>query len=113
VFHNVKIVGNRNMLCCHAEFKDLNVSNVMVCINLKTTTNSVGIAKLMKRLTHHALKPKKVNHAHMSSNVQTAKMTIRQILTYVHSGNIGSTGNSITKRLSRSMKTGPSQFAQL
>jgi len=84
----------------------------MVCINPKTTTNLVDVAKLMKRPTHHVSKPEKVNCAHISSNVQTAKMTIRWILTYIHSRNIGSTRNGITKRLSRSVKTGPSQFAQ-
>jgi len=110
MFHNVKIVGNRDIPLCHAEFKNLNVSNAMVCINPKTTANSVGIAKLMKRPTHHTSKPKKANCAHTSLNVQTAKVTIRQIITYVCSGNIGLTGNGITKRLSRSMKTEPSQF---
>jgi len=56
VFYNVKVVGNGNMPLCHVEFKNLNASNTMVYINSKTTTNSVGVAKLIKRLTHHALK---------------------------------------------------------
>ena len=86
------------------------MSNAIVHINPKTTANSVGITKLMKRPTHNTLKLKKANCAHTPLNVQTAKVTIRQIITYVCSGNIGLTGNGITKRLSRSMKTGPSQF---
>ena len=113
VFHNIKIVGNGDMPLCHAEFKDQNVSNAIVHINPKTTTNSVGVAKLIKRPTHHALKWKKVNYTCISSNVQTAKVIIRWILTYVCSGNIGSTRNGITKRISRFVKTGQNQFAQL
>jgi len=59
VFHNVKIVGNGNILLCYAEFKNLNTSNATVCINLKTTANSVIVAKLMKRLTHHTSNEKR------------------------------------------------------
>jgi len=113
VFHNVKIIGNGDTLLCHVKFKDLNISNAIVWINPKTTTNLVGVAKLMKRPIHYASKQKKVNCAHMSSNVQTAEVIIRWILTYVHSGNIGLTRNSITKRILRSVKTGQNQFAQL
>ena len=82
----------------------------MVYINLKTTANLVGTAKQITRSIHHTLKLKKANHACMFLSVQIAKVTIRQTLTYVCSGNIGLTGNGITKRLLRSVKTGLSQF---
>jgi len=113
VFHNVKIVGNRDTLLCLAEFKDLSVSNVMVHINLKTIINSVGVAKPMKRPTYHILKQKKANYAHTSSSILIAMEITRWILIYVCSGNIGSTKNGTTKSISRSMKTGQNQFAQL
>ena len=121
MFHNVKIVGNRDILLCLAEFKDLSVLNVMVYINLKTIINSVGVAKPMKRPTYHTLKQKKANYAHTSSSILIAMEITRWILIYVCSGNIGSicsgnigsTKNSTTKSISRSMKTGQNQFAQL
>ena len=59
MFHNVKIVGNRNIPLCLAEFKDLSASNAMVHINLKTIVNLVSVAKPMKRLTHLTSKQKK------------------------------------------------------
>ena len=59
MFHNVKIVGNRNIPLCLAEFKDLSASNAMVHINLKTIVNLVGVPKPMKRLTHLTSKQKK------------------------------------------------------
>jgi len=101
------------MPLCLAEFKNLSTSNTMVCINLKTTINLVGAAKLMKRPTHLTSKLKKANCAHMSLSVLIAMVITRQILIYVCSGNIGSTKNGITKSISRSMKTGQNLFAQL
>ena len=85
----------------------------MAHINLEITANLVGAAKQMTRSIHHVSKLKKANYAYMFLSVQIAEVTIRQTLTYVCSGNIGLTGNSTTKRLLRSMKTGLSQFAQL
>jgi len=113
VFHNVKIVGNRNTLLCLAEFKDLGASNAMVCINPKTTVNLVSATKAMKKPTHLTSKLKKVNHTHTSSSVLIAMAITRQILIYFHSGNIGSTKNGTIKSISRSMKTEQNLFAQL
>ena len=113
VFLNVKIAGNGNTPPYHAEFKEQNVSSATAHINPKTTTNLIGAAKQITRSIYHILKQKKVNCAHICSSVQITEVTIRQILTYVHSGNIGSTRNSTTKSILRSMETGPSQFAQL
>jgi len=101
------------MLPYRVGFKEQNVSSAIARINLKTTINLVGAAKQITRSIHYALKLKKANHAHMFISVQIAKETIRQTLTYVCSGNIGSTKNGITKRPSKSVKTGPSQFTQL
>jgi len=67
----------------------------------------------MTRSIYYVSKQKKANHTHMCSSVQIAKVTIRQILTYIHSENIGSTGNGITKSILRSMKTKPSQFTMI
>jgi len=77
VFCNVKIVENRDIPLCFTEFKDLNVLNVIVCINPKTTVNSVGTAKLMKRPSHLVSKLKKTNYAHMSSSVLIAVVITR------------------------------------
>jgi len=59
VFHNVKIVGNRNMPLCLAEFKNLSASNAIVYINPKTIINLVGIAKPIKKTNPPCLKTKK------------------------------------------------------
>ena len=99
MYLNVKIAGNRDMLPYHVEFKEQNVLSAIVHINLKTTTNLVGTAKQMTRSIHHALKLKKANHDLMFLSIQIAKVTIRWTLTYIHSGNIGSTGNGTIKRL--------------
>jgi len=69
VFCNVKIVENRDIPLCLAKFKNLNVLNVIVCINPKTTVNSVDTAKLMKKPCYLVSKLKKTNHAHMSLSV--------------------------------------------
>ena len=76
-FHNVKIVGNRDMPLYLAEFKDLNALNTTVHTNLRTTANSVGVAKPMRRLILFVLKWKKANCAHTSLNILTAKAIIR------------------------------------
>jgi len=59
VFHNVKIVGNGNMLLCLVEFKDLSTSNAMVHINPKIIVNLIGVAKPMKRPIYLTSKQKK------------------------------------------------------
>jgi len=56
VFYNVKI---GDMPLCLAEFKDLSVSNAMVCINPKTIISLVSITKPMKRPTYYTSKQKR------------------------------------------------------
>jgi len=45
VFCNVKIIGNGDTLCFHAESKVPNASSAMDCINLTIIMNLVGVAK--------------------------------------------------------------------
>ena len=113
MFCNVKIVRNRSIPLYLAEFKDPSVSNTIVHINMKTTINLISTAKPMKEPTYLASKLKKVNHAYISSSVLITMAITRHILIYVHSGNIGSTENGITKSISRSVKTGQNLFTQL
>ena len=93
---------------CHflVEFKDLNASNVMACINQKIIVNLVGAAKPMKKQTHYALKQKRVNHIHTHLSVPIVEVITRWTPIYVHFGNTGSTVNGTTKSISRSMKIG-------
>ena len=85
----------------------------MACISLKIIVNLVGIAKLMKKQTHCVLKLKKVNYICIHSSVQIVKAITRQTPIYVYSGSIGSIINNIRKSISRSVKTGQSQFILL
>ena len=80
---------------------------------MKTTINLVSTAKPMKEPTYLASKLKKVNYAYISSSVLITMAITRHILIYVHSGNIGSTENSITKSISRYVKTEQNLFTQL
>jgi len=80
VFHNVKIVGNKDTPLCLAKFKDLSALNAMACINPKTIVNLVGVAKPMKRPTYHVLKQKKANCVSTSSSVLIAVEITRWIL---------------------------------
>jgi len=98
---------------CHflVEFKDLNASNVMACINQKIIVNLVGAAKPMKKQTHHALKQKRVNYVHTHSSVPIIEVITRWTPIYVYLGNTGSTVNSTTKSILRFIKIGQNQFA--
>ena len=113
MFHNVKIVGSGDMPPCLVEFKDQSVSSVTDLTNLKTIINLGGTAKPMNKWTHHTLKQKKMNYVCMFSNVLTAVAIIRWTLTFVYSGDTGSTVNDIIKNILRSVKTEQNQFTQL
>jgi len=67
----------------------------------------------MTRLTYLVLKPKKANHAHMHSNAPTVVEITWQTPTNIYFGSTGLIMNSTTRKLLRSMKIGPNQFAQL
>ena len=111
--HNVKIVGNRDILLFHVESRDLNVSNVMACTSLKIIVNLIGVAKPMKKQFYCVLKQKKVNHVHIYSSVQIVEAITRQTPIYICSGSAGSITSGIRKSILRSMKTGQSQFILL
>jgi len=64
----------------------------------------------MTTSTHLVLKPRKANHAHMHSNAPTVMEITRQTLNNVCFGSTGLTTNRITRKLLRSIKTGPNQF---
>ena len=104
MFHNVKIVGNKDMPLCLVESKDPNVSNIMAHINLKIIVNLVGVTKPMRKQTHYILKQKKVNCVCTSSSVPTVKVITRQIPIYICSGNTDSTMNGTIKSILRSAK---------
>jgi len=95
VSHNVKTVGNGDMLLFLAEFRVLNTSNVMAYTSPKIIANPVGVAKSMKKQTHHILKLKKVNYVCICSSIQIVKTITRQTPIYIHSGSTGSIMNSI------------------
>ena len=48
--------------------------------------------------------------SHISSNVPTVKVTIKQIPIYVHFGRTGSIENDIKRNMLRSVKIGQNQF---
>ena len=105
VFHNIKIVGNRNTPPCLVEFKGWNVSSVMVLKNLKIIINSDSTTKPTEKPTHYALKQKKANYVHILSSAPTTMAITRWTLTFFHSGNTDLITNGTTKNTSRSMKT--------
>ena len=84
----------------------------MVYTNLKTTTNLDGVSKWMTRSTHLVLKLRKANHTHMYSNALTVVKTTRQTPTNIYFRSTDSIVTGTTRKSSRSVKTGPNQFAQ-
>jgi len=74
---NAKIAGHGDIQCSLVGSKNQSASSVMVITNQRTTINSVGIVKPMKRQTYLALKLKKANLACIPSNAPIAKETIK------------------------------------
>ena len=74
---NAKIARDGDIQHSLVGFKNQSVSSVIVITNQRTTVNSVGIVKPMKRQTHLALKLKKANLARISSNALIAEGTIK------------------------------------
>jgi len=81
--------------------------------NQRIIANLAGTARLMKRLTHHALKPRKMNYACTPLSVPIVEVNIRQTLLYVCSGRTASIENGTRKNTLRSMKTGSTQSVWL
>jgi len=113
VFHNVKIIGNGNMLLFLAEFRVPNASNIMAHTSPKIIVNLVGVAKPMKKQIYCVLRLKKVNCVYTHSSVQIVDAITRQTPIYVCSESTGSISNGIRKSISRSMKKEQSQFVLL
>ena len=74
---NAKIAGDGDIQRSLVGSKNQSASSVMVITNQRTTVNSVGIVKPMKRQTHLALKLKKANLARIPSNALIAEGTIK------------------------------------
>ena len=76
-FPNAKIAGNGDIQRSLVGSKDQSASSIMVITNRRTTTNSVGITKPMKRQTHLALKLKRANLVCIPSNAPIAEGAIK------------------------------------
>jgi len=83
---NAKIARDGDIQHSLVGFKDQSTSSVMVPTNQRTTTNSVGVAKPMKRQTCLILKPKRVSLTHIPSNAPIAEGTIKQTQIHVYFG---------------------------
>ena len=69
VFPNTRTAENRNILPLHAEFKDLNVSNIIDLTRSNTTITLPDTIRQILKSTHLILKQNKVNPAYTHSNV--------------------------------------------
>jgi len=67
----------------------------------------------MRKLIPLASRQKKANYVCISSSAPTVMEITKQTPTCVRFGNIGSIMNGISRNITRSMKTGQTQFAQL
>ena len=76
----------------------------MVPTNQRTTANSVGVTKPMKRQIHLTLKPKRMNLTHIPSNVPIAEGTIKWTQIHVRFGRTALIGSGTWKNILRSMK---------
>jgi len=74
---NAKIAGDGDIQRSLVGSKDQSASSVMVITNWRTTANSVGVAKPIKKQTHLALKLKRVNLVCISSNAPIAEGTTK------------------------------------
>jgi len=81
------------MQLSHAGSKKLNTSSIMVSTNLNTINTLLGTVKQIVRPTCLGWKLSRANYALIPSNTLTAKIIIRQTLTSVFFGNIGSIMN--------------------
>ena len=109
-YYSVKTVGNKIIYQICVEFKGLNTSSVMALIKSSITTNLCGVAKLMIRLTLLDSKPRRVSLAPTHSNVQTARVNIKQTQLIVLSGSTGLTRNNILRNTLNFEKIESNQF---
>jgi len=101
------------MLSFHTEFREPNVSNVMVPTNLNIIATLLGVAKPMIKLTLLDSKLKKTNYILIHSSTPTAKEIIKQTQTHALSRSIVSTMIGTTRNNKNFMKTEVTQFTLL
>ena len=94
-----------------AKSKVPSVSSAMVYTNLRTTMNSGGAAKQMRRQTHLISRQRMANHALTCSNALIVRAITKPTPTSAHSGGINSIENSTKRNMPRSVTTGSNQFA--
>ena len=113
VFLNTKISGDGNMQLYPTMSRALSISSAMALIRLKTIINSGGVAKQIIKLTSLILRQKKMNHVCIPLSALTVVEITKWTPTYVCFGNIGSITNGTSRNITRSVKTSPTQFAQV
>ena len=109
-FCNARTAGSGAMWPFHAEFRVLNVSNVMTLTSPRTTANSGGAARLMRRQIHLISKWRRVNLALTPSSALIVEGTIKLTPINVPSRDTTSTESSSRRNISRSMKTESNLF---
>ena len=112
-FYSVKTAGDRVTWLFHIGFKVQSASSAMNPTNQRTIANLASVAKLSKKLIHHASKPKKANCAHTCSSVPIVKVNIRWTPQHIHSRRTTSIESSIKRSTLRFMKIELNQFIQL
>jgi len=89
------------------------MSNVIALTKPSIITNLHSVIKLMKRLTLLGLKLSRVNLVPILSNIQTARMNIKQTPLTVLSGNTGLIENTILRNMLEFEKIKNTQFVHL
>jgi len=105
VFPNAKIAGSRGIASLHVESKVQSMPNVMDHTRVSTTVSSLSAAKQTSRQTLQGLKQNKGNHVSILLSAQIVRAIIRQILTCIYSGSIGSTESGKQRNIKESMIT--------
>ena len=110
---SVKTAGNEVIRLFLVGSKVQSMSSTMDPTNWRIIANLAGAARPTKILTHHTLKPRKVNHVCTPSSVPIVEANIRWTLLHVCSGRTASIENGTRRNNLRSVKTGSTQFVQL
>ena len=111
VYPNVRTAGSGVMQHSLTEYKDLNMSNVMVLTSQKTITNLSGIARQMRKGILLNSRQRRKNHVCICSSVQIVRGTTKLTQISIHFGGINSTESGSRRNTPRSMKIGSNQFA--
>jgi len=103
---DTRTVGDGDMQPCNAILRVPNASSTMALTSLKTIDNLGGVVRQIRKLTPLASKQKKVICAHILSSVSIVTEITKWTQMYVHSRNIGSIVNGMSKNILRPVKTG-------